>query len=68
MLSKVSHTEKDKCYMVSFVYGLYSSTQRIAWWGPGEWVNWGDVGQMIQNSSSKMSKIWGPHVQHGDYR
>ena len=34
---------------------------------PGEWGNWGDVGQRVHNFRCKINMFGGSHVQYGDY-
>ena len=76
MLSEISHTEKDKYHMISFIYGtlklkkflnnkkitnLYM--QRTNWWLPKERGRGvGKMGEGILTSSYKISKSWGCSV------
>ena len=45
LLSEISQTEKDIYCVNSLIYGIFKSQaqiNRIEWWLPGWWGEWGD--------------------------
>ena len=58
MLSEISQTQKDNCWMILLIWGIYNSQtqkQRAEWWLPEGEGEWGSVGTRFQ--LSKMGKF-----------
>ena len=65
MLSEIDPTEKDKHCMMSLICGIKKKKlveMRSGTVVTRRWENWGDTGQRVQTSGSKMNKFWGPNV------
>ena len=74
MLSEISQTKKDKCQMISLIYGIFKKKYRLIGtenrlvvargrgWKVGEM---GEEAQKVQTSSYRINKSCGHNIQQG---
>ena len=62
---EINQREKDKWYMISLICGITEliKMKTRSW----SWGKWGEIGQMVQISSSKVSKFCGSNVLYSGY-
>ena len=71
MLSEMSDV-KRVLFDVTYMWNLKkpdAQKQRVDWWlsRAKGWEKWGDIGQRVQISSSKMNMFWESTAWHCDY-
>ena len=74
VLSEISQTKKDKCQMISLIYGIFKKKYRLIGtenrlvvargrgWKVGEM---GEETQKVQTSSYRIKKSYGHNIQQG---
>lgn len=77
MPSKISQTQKEKCYMSSLICAIERNwilRKRVERWllerwllGVWVWGKWEDIGQRVQTFIYKINKFLRLNVQHGNH-